>query len=308
MHSPAQFLAWCNDLLLVAPMAVVAGLAVLLAGGRSRRVGGTAPDPVRRLLLGAAAGCLLLAFLFHREVGPYRDWDNLASFAFVYLAAAAALLVRPHPGSQRLALGAVLVGGLHHLGPWMGLGAVPQAALTHARLVLGSASQWSPHARGYLHEEIAIWLRSHGDDEGAFAAYRDAVSANPADARYRVGLGTQYYQRGDLEHAAREFEAALQHRPDFAPAHNNLAFVLVKQGRELERARRHVEAALAADPGNADYLTTLATLELQQGRLPQARTALEAALRQRPQAADARRALAELQRREAALEPPGGAP
>jgi tetratricopeptide (TPR) repeat protein len=255
----------------------------------------------------AAGGAALLAFFFNREVGPYRDWDNLASFGFVYLAFAAAQLVRPHPGSQRLALAAVLAGGLHHLVPWVALNATPRAALAHARRVLEEESQWSPFARGYLHEEIAIWLRRRGDADGSLHAYEAAVRANPSDARYRVGLGAHYYQRGDLERAAAEFEAALQRRPDFAPAHNNLAFVLVKQGRDLDRARRHVDAALAADPRDADYLTTLGALELQQGRLPEARRALEAALRLRPGSADARCTLDEVQQREAAGSP-GGLP
>jgi tetratricopeptide (TPR) repeat protein len=304
--SPAHLLAWCNDIALVAPMALVA----LAAAGLSRRrvPGATGPDPVRRTLGLAAGGAALLALLFNREVGPYRDWDNLASFAFVYLACAAAVLVRPHPGPQRWAAAAVLVGGLHHLVPWVVTNATPRAALAHARLVLEDDSQWSPFARGYLHEEIAIWLRQRGDADGSLRAYEAAVRANPSDARYHVGLGAHYFQRGDLQRAEAEFEAALQRRPDYAPAHNNLAFVLVKQGRDLERARRHVDAALAAKPGDADYLTTLGALELQVGRLPEARRALEAALRVRPDAPDARRTLDEVQRREAASRRSAGAP
>jgi len=285
--APSHFLAFANDLVLVAPMAIAA-LPVL---GMRRR--GDA-DPMHRFLAIAALGCLVFSFFFYRELGPYRDWDILAWCGFVYSAAVGARFVRPHPGRQRVALVLVLAGGLHHLVPWLALQVSPSAALAHVDTVLRAPSQWSPHARGYMHEELAIYKRERGDENGSLHEYEQAVRANPADARYRVGLGTRYVQRGELEAAVAQFDSALALRPEYAPALNNLAYVLARLGRDLERARAHADAALAAEPDNADYLVTRARVHVALGDPARARRDLEAALERRPNFPTARALLAEI--------------
>jgi tetratricopeptide (TPR) repeat protein len=274
--SGAHALAVFNDLLLVAPLAVAA-LPALGASGLWR--GG---DAVRRFLALGSAGAIAFSVLFARELGPYRDWDILGTFGFVYLAWTAARWVRPYAGPHRAALVLCVVGGAHHLGPWLAMQMSPRATLTHLQLVLATPSQWSPHSRAYLHEEIAIWARQRGDAERARSEYEAAVRANPADARYHVGLGMVLAQGGDLEQAATEFTIAVRLRPDFAPARNDLAFALASLGRDLDAAREHAEAALRLQPGNPDYLLTLARVHRARGDIWAARAALAAALGGRP--------------------------
>jgi len=274
--SPAHALAVVNDLLLVAPMALAAVPVIVWVSRPARE------DLVVRFLSLASLGCAAFAMLFNRELGPYRDWDILAPFGFVYLAWAAACYVRPHPGRQRIATVVALTGGLFHLVPWVALQVAPRATRTHVETVLKSKSQWSPHARGYMYEELAIEARQRGDEAASLRAYEAAVAASPSDARYHVGLGTRYVQRGELDRAVEEFETALRHRPDYAPAHNNLAFVLAEQGRDLEAARRHVAAALAASPDNPDYLLTAAQVTWRAGDRTAARAAAEKVLQIRP--------------------------
>jgi len=263
--SPAHALAFANDLLLVAPMAVAASPAILWAA-RPRQ------DGVTRFLAIASIGCLLFSATFSRELGPYRDWDILAPFGFVYLAWVSACFVRPHPGSQRVAIVIALVGGLFHLVPFVMMQISPRATRAHIQTVLTSQSQWSPHARGYMYEELAIEARQRGDEAASLHLYEAAVAANPSDARYHTGLGTRYVKLGELDRAAAEFTAALSHRPDYAPAHNNLAVVLLRQGRDLEAARQHVAAALRTSPDNPDYLTTAAEVERRAGNHAAARS------------------------------------
>jgi tetratricopeptide (TPR) repeat protein len=295
--SAGHLLAIVNDLLLVAPLAVAAIPAIWIV----RHQTGDAPQ---RFLLIAAMGSVLLSCAFHRELGPYRDWDLLAWSGFVLLAAVAVRFVRPHPGSQRVAIAVVVIGGLDHLVPWIALQVVPGAALAHVRTVLDSRSQWSPHARGYMYEEIAIALREQGDEDGSFAAYEAAVRSNSSDARFRVGLGTRYVQRGDLERARAEFEAALAVRPDYAPAHNDLAYVLVLLGGDLESARSHADRALAASPGNPDYSMTRARVRWALGDAAGAREDVESVLRQRPDSQSARALLATIQAGPGSRSPP----
>ncbi|MFQ5601511.1 MAG: tetratricopeptide repeat protein, partial [Candidatus Krumholzibacteriia bacterium] len=270
----SHLLAVANDVMLAAPLALVALPAWWLA--RRRRL-----DEVQSFLGLAALGCLAINFVFSRELGAYRDWDILAPYGFVLLAFTGSLVVRPHPGSLRVSLLLVVVGGLYHTVPWV-LGNVrPGTAIAHLRLALTAPAQWSPFARGYIHESLAIYYRERGDEETSLHEYEAAVEANPVDARHHVGLGNRYFSRGELQAAAREYAHAVERRPGYAPAHNNLAFVLVQIGAELDRARSHAETAVRLEPENADFWLTLARVELATQRREEARRALREALRHR---------------------------
>jgi tetratricopeptide (TPR) repeat protein len=276
--APGHLLAVLNDVLLAAPLLLLVVTPWWWARHDRASATSISDGGVLRFLGIAAAGCLLVNFLFARELGPYRDWDILAPYGFVLLAFVGALLL--HARAQR-AWALVLLAGLLHTLPWLAMNATPHAAIEHLHLVLAADSQWSPHARAYMHESLAIYSRERGDEQASLREYKAAVQANPADSRYRVGLGNRYAQRGEWRPAAREYTAALERRPGYAPAHNNLAFVLASLGEELERARRHAQRAVQLDPGNADYWLTLARVEVAAGRPAAARAALQQALQRR---------------------------
>jgi tetratricopeptide (TPR) repeat protein len=286
--SPSHWLAVGNDLMLSAPAAFVA-LPAIVALRLMRR------DTIQMFLAVAALGGLLLSLLFLRELGPYRDWDILAPNAFVVLALIAACLVRPHPGAQRTAAVLFAVASLHHLAPWVLMQTSPVRTLAHLQLVLGTPSQWSPHAAAYLWEEIAIYHRTQKDEEASFAAYSNAVRANPADARYRIGLGNRLMSRGDMAGAEREFRAALATRPNFGPAHHNLAVVLLRTKRDLPEALEHARAAVQAEPSSAEFWVTLAGAEMLTGDRDAALGAVDKALHLRPNLESAARMRARLQ-------------
>jgi tetratricopeptide (TPR) repeat protein len=58
-----------------------------------------------------------------------------------------------------------------------------------------------------------------------------------------MGLGNLLYVKGDREQAAQVFESLLEQHPFFAPAHNNLAEVLLALGHH-EAATVHARIAV----------------------------------------------------------------
>lgn len=271
-----HLLAIGNDLALVAPVALFGWPALLGRRGRSA-------DGTRTFLGLASLGALALHAVFNREVGPYRDWDILAPSAFVYLAWFGIALAAQRPEGTRTAARLVLVAGLHHVLPWMAMNAGRTSPLVHLDLVLRDGP-WSVYARGYMHEELAIFRRDRGEIEAALRQYEAAVAANPSDARYHLGVADLALRQGDVDRAILEYGESLRLRPTYVPAHNNLAAALAMQGRDLSRARSHAEEAVRLAPENYDVLVTHAYVLTRAGTAAEARQAYEAALRVRPEA------------------------
>jgi len=89
-----------------------------------------------------------------------------------------------------------------------------------------------------------------------------AGSSVTAEELYNRGvtLGTQ----GELDAAAQCYEQALQIRPGFAEAHNNLGMIHLSRAR-LDAAAQSFRQALAHRPGYANALFNLAGILLRQG-------------------------------------------
>ncbi len=295
LWSPAHALAVLNQLLLVAPIALVAvPLAVMR---RRHRVPADYlhADTVRFVFV-AALGALALDFLFGRELGPYRDWDTLASYAWFYLLAAGVLLLRAGFESRTVAI-LILIAGVHHTLPWLLMQTSPERTVRHLHAVLATKSQWSPYARGYLFEDLAIARRDAGDLGSARREYEAAIAANPSDARYRVGAGDMARRLGDLDAAIANYEAALERRPEFAPAHNNLAITLLTVGTDLDRAREHSLTAIRIEPRNLNHQLTLGFIELARWDLDAARRQLDLARTMQPDSPNVQRLEDALQKR-----------
>ncbi len=75
-----------------------------------------------------------------------------------------------------------------------------------------------------------------GDTEGAAAALRKAVEADPKDFEAQLGLGAVLHTDRDLDGARQHLQRALQLRPDSTVARYEWA--------RLERAEGHTEAAV----------------------------------------------------------------
>jgi tetratricopeptide (TPR) repeat protein len=71
---------------------------------------------------------------------------------------------------------------------------------------------------------------------------RGPTGAIQVPAEFSLALGSAYFRSGALADAEREYGAAVKARPKFGEAHNNLAVLLMLQGR-LPEAKDHLKSA-----------------------------------------------------------------
>jgi len=130
--------------------------------------------------------------------------------------------------------------------------------------------------------QIQYWKNS----ESLFRHALDVTSGNYL-AHYNLGVALSANPER-LPEAVREYQAALQIRPDYAEARNNLAVALSGiPGRSAEVLANY-EAALQLDPNSAFAHNNLGNaLSKVPGRLPEAISHYQAALRIKPDYAEA---------------------
>ena len=90
-------------------------------------------------------------------------------------------------------------------------------------------------------------------------ALRDILAQNPADSFARYGLAMALATEDRTEDALTEYNTVIEHAPDYVPAYQMSAQLLLRLGRPSE-AKSHLERGLeaAARTGN-----THATAEMQ---------------------------------------------
>jgi len=106
---------------------------------------------------------------------------------------------------------------------------------------------------------LGIARMQSGDDAGAIASLRAALTLNPDYAPARLRLGEVLFKTGELAEAQTLFKALLAQQPDSAWASHRLAQVLTAQGDAegaISRNRRAIE--LYEDFGPAHYALALA--------------------------------------------------
>ena len=121
-----------------------------------------------------------------------------------------------------------------------------------------------------------------------------STSRLEAATRYNDGVGLQ--ERGAVDQAMLEFQAAVRLDPNLAEAHNDLGLLLGREGRLAEAAAEFQEA-VRLSPEFAKAYSNLGVVLGQQGDVAAAIAALEAAVRLDPDYADARRNLVLLRSR-----------
>ncbi len=97
---------------------------------------------------------------------------------------------------------------------------------------------------------------SSGHLDLAIPAYEAALDRWPGSSTALFGLGNSFFKRGDLGQAERSYRKLLMARPDHTATRNNLAQMLVDQGR-CQEARRIIDEAMSAsdiDPWIAEAL------------------------------------------------------
>src|SRR5512139_156283 len=86
---------------------------------------------------------------------------------------------------------------------------------------------------------------AQGELDLAAREYEAALKKDPAFFQARVNLGNVRLARKRYDEARREYLAALELRPADPEATNNLAWAAILSGKDLEDALRRMEAVLA---------------------------------------------------------------
>jgi len=88
-------------------------------------------------------------------------------------------------------------------------------------------------------------------------AYAAGLRQWPASRELHMGAGNARFAQDDMQKAGQHFRAVTLAHADYAPAHNNLAQVLARQG-DFKQALLHVQRALElGGPHRAEYEATL---------------------------------------------------
>jgi tetratricopeptide (TPR) repeat protein len=130
-------------------------------------------------------------------------------------------------------------------------------------------------------EMLAQALLSQNRISEALAYARHAAEVSPSAETYR-NVGIILAKAGSTQEAIREFELALQLKPNMADTHCNLAVALQREGK-LEEAIRHYRQALQADPNYADAHYDLGTALVRVNRTSEAMQEWQATLRINPE-------------------------
>jgi len=129
-------------------------------------------------------------------------------------------------------------------------------ALTATAVVVLGALTWSSRL------ETAYWR----DSETLFT-HALAVTRNNDVALNNLGI--IFLEKGRLDDAISNLQAAIDLRPENAPAHDNLAKALLQKGQVAE-AMVHYRKFLEIEPENVEARNTLGTALIQQGKLREA--------------------------------------
>ncbi len=129
---------------------------------------------------------------------------------------------------------------------------------------------------------LALLQSDLGDKKSAIDSFRKSIALDPEFAESRNGLGAALAETGQLPEAEAEFRGALSIRPTLQGAHAYLAFLLTNRGAFPE-AIWHFERAGDGALTQFNYGITLAKMN----RITEARTHLERSLQ-----ADAKQPLA----------------
>jgi tetratricopeptide (TPR) repeat protein len=112
------------------------------------------------------------------------------------------------------------------------------------------------------------WLQtSYWRDSETLFIHALAVTRNNDVALNNLGI--IFLDKGQLDDAISKLQAAIDLRPENAPAHDNLAKALLKKGQVAE-AMVHYRKFLELEPANVEARNTLGTALIQQGHVREA--------------------------------------
>ncbi|HKL81358.1 MAG TPA: tetratricopeptide repeat protein, partial [Desulfobacter sp.] len=132
-------------------------------------------------------------------------------------------------------------------------------------------------------EQLAVIRELKKDTDGAIKYYETLLALNKGHLPTYLNLSRIYRVRGDLKKAKAYLKQALAVKADYAPAANNLAFMLAETKSSMYEALRLAKTARDKEPNNPDFLDTLGWIYYLQGSYDMALPVLEESVKINPQ-------------------------
>ena len=109
-----------------------------------------------------------------------------------------------------------------------------------------------------------IYLSKKQEDK-AIAQYQAILEKNPNQTGPHMMLGTIYDMQKRFDLSEKHYRAALAINPEFAPAANNLAYLCVSQGKDVDEALKYARIAKEKMPKDPAVMDTLGWIYYQKG-------------------------------------------
>ena len=162
-----------------------------------------------------------------------------------------------------------------------------------ARVPLARAVELNPRNPEAL-TNLGFLHARDGKLADAIDCFERTVQLEPGLATAHYNLGCVLLKTARIADAGKSFARAIQLNPDYGDAHNNLGIILAAGGR-FEAAVGHFSEALRVNPRDAEAYVNRAAAHLKLNHPASARADYQAALALRPDLADVRRQLENLQ-------------
>jgi tetratricopeptide (TPR) repeat protein len=133
------------------------------------------------------------------------------------------------------------------------------------------------------HTQLGDACRALGDMNGAIRAYEDAAALEPKSAGLQTLLGNLYLLEENRERAQTHYQLALAANPNDAVAANNLAWIYLKNGGNLDIALGLAQKAKEAQPDVVNVTDTLGWIQYRKGLYAGAVSLLEDCVAKAPQ-------------------------
>jgi cellulose synthase operon protein C len=101
--------------------------------------------------------------------------------------------------------------------------------------------------------------------DAAIATYQNAIKDNPREPSFYVLIGEVYEAKQDWDRAKQYYQKALEISPQNAVASNNLAYVMMQTGGNVDVALSLAQTARRADPESPNAADTLGWIFYQKG-------------------------------------------
>jgi len=261
-----------NEILLIAPAAIVAGTAAL-AGKRSSPAGSRSI----RLFLETTALFYILEFLvFNKELGVSRDWDIFSPAAIpLMLLAAAAVFDRTRNIAGRLAVIVFFIIAVH-TSAWIAVNASAEKSVQRFANLIDDG-WWTGFAKGYAYDELRAFAEGGGDQASALHYAAAAANTDPENVRYLYNAGVLYRRNNMVQQAENAFRKILAADPDYTDAYFNLSGIYLVRG-DYRRAAEMTENAVRLQPDNAGLHGNLSVIYLRLNRTDDAIAAADKAV------------------------------